>query len=215
MPNENFLEELEFFLPTSGLAKRLFSAVEEVSSRELQNALKDREQVEDDDYLNNLPPEEIEPVAAIASPVSEQLSGRGKPVSQGPEQRFIAEELYHHLAFLARNPSDKEHRRLSIKENVAYDMGAILGLPKQEPLLMELANEFSKWLNRAGHFTTGWGNIILAEENHFYLEAFELQEDDAVSSKQRTLIPRLAESKRRASTAPQAKGVGKSGGNDW
>lgn len=210
MQNNNFLEEMRFFFPSAGLTRSLFAAVEAVRLKDQIRVREDREQVEDvdDDYLKNLPPEEVSEVASAASPASGRVSEQEEALLQ---QRFIAEELYHHLAFLARSPQAREGRSLPVRDAVANGMRSVLGLPQQEALLTELADEFASWLNEVGQFTTGWGNITLAEGNRLYLEELLPREGGAAIPSRRVFIPHVPSSRKRVRRQRKAGVAGSSG----
>jgi hypothetical protein len=198
---ENFLEEMRFFSPTPELTKNLFAAIAAVRLSDQIRAREDKEQAEDveDDYLKNLPPDGTAEANSASPPLS--APEQDEILFQ---QRFIAEELYHHLAFLARGQPAKSGRPLRMKEAVADGMGNVLGLPQEEPLLGELANEFNSWLSELGQFTTGWGNIILADGNRLYLEERHPLEREAGVLSKRVLIPRQSSSRERAGRKRQA-----------
>lgn len=182
---DNFLEEVRFFLPSPGLTKALVAAVEAVRRRDHLSAFEDREQVEDvdDDYWQHLPQDEPARVSSEATPESDEEE-------VFLQRRFIAEEVYHHLAFLSRSPPAKRGQSVAIREAVGGDLSSALGLPREEPLLGRLADEFTGWLNELGQFTAGWGNIILADGNRIYLEELRPPESDASDRPKRVLIPR-------------------------
>jgi hypothetical protein len=200
---ENFLEEMRFFLPSSRLTKELFVAIEVVRRSDQIRAREDREQTEDvnDEYLNYRPPVETDiDAAALSAPAPEHEEMLG-------QRRFIAEELYHHLAFVSRSPPAKNPRPLHIREVVTHGMANALGLPQEEPLLSELAGEFIGWLSEQGEFITGWGKIILAEGDSFYLQEIPTPERDTPS--ERVFIPRP--SRPRAGQRRSVGGGGKAG----
>jgi hypothetical protein len=192
---ENFLEEVRFFLPSPELTKSLFAAVAAVRLSDQIRAREDRDQTQDvgDDYLQNLPPDE---------PAEASLNSPLPLVSEEEEilfqRRFIAEELYHHLAFLSRSPMSKRGLSLPIRESVVRDMSNVLGLPQEERLLLRLADEFTSWLSELGQFTAGWGNIILAHGNQIYLEELHPAESNVVAPPKRVFIPRASVSGERS-----------------
>jgi hypothetical protein len=204
MPDNNFLEDMRFFLPSARLTKSLFEVVEAVHRADLLRVSEDRDQVEDvdaeslEEYLKNLPPEEA---SLVASPVSDSKLAQEDIHLQ---QRFIAEELYHHLAFLARGNSAKEGT-LPIENVVASGMASVLGISPQEFLLVELADEFARWLRSEGQFTTGWGNITFVEGNRLCLEDLLPHQDEAVLAANRMLIPHSSRSRRRTKRQDEAK----------
>jgi hypothetical protein len=200
---DNFLEEVRFFLPSPGLTEALVAAVEAVRISDQIRAREDREQTEDvdEDYLRNLPPDE----PAQVSPATPHGSEEEEVFLQ---RRFIAEELYHHLAFLSRSPPAKRGHPLPIREAVAGDMGNVLGLSRDAPLLGRLADEFTGWLRELGQFTAGWGNIVLGEGNRIYLEELRPPESDAAERPKRMFVPqptgrRARDGRRRVSAGRQ------------
>jgi hypothetical protein len=210
MKHDNFLEELRFFSPSQELTKSLFKAIDVTHFHDQVRASEDRDQAEDvgDDYLRNLPKEEIAEANVVASVASERASEQEETFLR---QRFIAEELYYHLAFLARSPQAKSGKSLPIGEAVAHDMGNVLGLSQQESLLGKLADEFTVWLSEAGQHTTGWGNIILAEGNRLYLEEFQPGKGDAAVPKKRVFVPHSSRKQERAARKLEARRASKVG----
>jgi hypothetical protein len=191
--SENFLGELRFFLPSPELTRGLFAAVEAARRSDQIRAREDREQTEDveDDYLKALPPDEVSDEGAATAPAS----GQEEIFLQ---RRFIAEELYHHLAFLSRSPPARHGRALSLREAVAHGMADVFGLARDEPLLARLAGEFYEWLGGLGQFTTGWGNIIPADGERLYLEELRQPDGAAVAPPRRVSIHGPSPSRERA-----------------
>lgn len=192
---EDLLEGDSFFFPTPELTESLFAAVARVRRNDQISASEDREQAEDvdGDYINNLPPGVAVGVNSASPPKAgaedEELYIR---------RRFIAEELYHHLAFLCRSPPAKRGQPLPTGEAVAHGMGDVLGLPQDEPLLGRLEGEFNDWLGKLGQFPAGWGKIILAKGRQIYLVERHPAEREAVNPPRRVFIPRPSNSRQRA-----------------
>jgi hypothetical protein len=204
---EDFLEGESFFFPTPELTKSLFAAVAWVRRSDQISASEDREQAEnvDGDYVNNLSPV----VAAGVNSASPPKAG-AEDEELYIRQRFIAEELYHHLAFLCRSPPAKRGNSLPTREAVAHGMGDVLGLPQDDPLLGRLEGEFNEWLGKLGQFPAGWGKIILAEGRQIYLVERDPAERDAVNPPRRVFIPRQPDPRERAGRRRAAGGGKKS-----
>lgn len=202
---DNFLEEVCFFLPSPDLTKSLVAAVEAVRLRDQIRAREDREQTEDvdEEYVRNLPPDEPARVGSAPPHGSEEQE-------VFLQRRFIAEELYYHLAFLSRSPPAKRGLPLPIGDCVARDMGRVLGLSEEEPLLGRLAAEFTSWLSESGQFTAGWGNIVLANGGRIYLEELRPPESEAAAPVKRVFIPRPAARSERSGRR-RASGEGEDG----
>jgi hypothetical protein len=174
------LEEMRFFSPSASLARRLFVAVEAARAEAIRRVMEDEEQVE----------REEEDELDISAPAAVAASG-SVPAEEATvlQQRLLAEELYYHLAFLAGSQQAKSGAPLPIRESVVSGMANVVGLPEQEVLLAELADEFTGWITELGQVTTGWGNIILAERGRIYLEELLPHGEGAEVPGKRVLIP--------------------------
>lgn len=206
--SDRFVDEVRFFLPSPGLTKALFAEVEAVRRNDQIRVSEDREQAEvaDDDYMQNITPDGSAQAGIYESQGSEEAVFL--------QQRFIAEELYHHLAFFSRSPPAKRGHPLPIVDMVAHGMGDVLGLPREGPLLRRLADEFKGWLSEFGQFTAGWGTILLADGNRIYLEEIHPPEVETAARPRRVFIPRqdhVGERDRRRRESGEGKGRRESG----
>jgi hypothetical protein len=139
-------EEMRCFSPSAALARRLFAAVEAARAEAIRRAMEDEEQVEreEEDELDITMPAAV---SASGSVLTEEATVL--------QQRLLAEELYYHLAFLAGSQQAKSGAPLPIRESGVSGMANVLGLPEQEVLLSELADEFTGWITKLGQVTTG------------------------------------------------------------
>lgn len=174
-----YLEEMRFFSPSAPLAGQLFAAVEAARAEAIRGVVEDEEQVEREE-------EDGVDITASSAETSGQVSAEEATVLQ---QRLLAEELYYHLAFLAGSQQAKSGVPLPIRESIVSGMANALGLPEQEVLLAELADEFTGWITELGQVNTGWGNMILAERGRIYLEELLPHGVGAEVPGKRVLIP--------------------------
>lgn len=182
--NLGFLEEQKFYSPSPKVVQRLFGAMENARDRDLQRIMSDSRQVEEDgddigDSEIAFPEEMMEDAAFISNSVSREEK------TLYLRQRLVVEELYHHLAFIARSPAAREGNALPLREIVSSGMGRILGIPNEEALLRELANEFVGWLKARGQFVAGWGTATYAEGDNVYLAVSPRRTERAASRGER------------------------------
>jgi len=186
----SLMEGVRFFAPTIELTEEIMLKVEQERSGQLEKIRQDPSQVEE------ISGDEVEAsgnlsttsmfssgLATIRKVYSEFVSKvRGGSETQA-WQRMISEEFYHHLTFLADSPQVQANKPFFMQKVVARSMGNLLGLSREDELLTRLAEEFARWLkDEGGEFTAGWGRIILADEDGFYLEKLVLSEDEETIS---------------------------------
>jgi hypothetical protein len=185
--------ESDIFFPVSApLTKRLALRVEEERDRCLEESRQDPTQIEDatpeeaEEWERAMQPKLVYSIAIEARKFWQTVSGlftdsatqHKENVQVGAWQKLITKELYYHLAFLAAGPQAQKNEPFSIANVVTSSMGNLLGLDKTEPLLAELAQEFSAWLKETGEFQAGWGSIRQAGNDGFYLEMLAAGENE-------------------------------------
>lgn len=158
------MEGVRFFAPTIELTEQLMLRVEQERNKELVKIRQD--------------PSQIEKISAEEAVTSGFLSQAGDDGNPRAWQRMIAQEFYHHLTFLTDSQLVEAKKPFSMQKVVARSMGNLLGLSREEELLRNLAEQFSSWLSDEGEFIAGWGRIILADNDRFYLEKFLTAEDE-------------------------------------
>jgi len=185
------MEGVRFFAPTIELTEQLMLRVEQERNKALEKIRQDPSQIEEISAEETAPSSTLETLSGLvlsgmaeikklSSGFLSQTRGDSNPRAW---QRMIAQEFYHHLTFLADSPLVEANKPFSMQKVVARSMGNLLGLSREDELLTKLAEQFARWLtDEGGEFTAGWGRIILADKDRFYLEKFLLAEDEETIS---------------------------------
>jgi hypothetical protein len=159
-----FIENHRFFFPSEPLAESLLEEMKNIEINHLKQIQNDPEQIE-----------AVERSKEDLSPSQEKKDHHSVEEKIHFLIRLIAEELYYHLALLARSPFAKGDNAIPIRAAIIPGMGNMLGIPEDSQLLAKLASEFTEWINERGEFTAGWGSILLGKDNTVYLREVEIE----------------------------------------
>ena len=152
-----------FYRPSESLTTRICDRIDSLEAEAISGIeVKYRSDLEE---ANSLPDDDAD---LSASSQAEMII----------QQRLIAEELDGCMVDAAENEAARTGEKISIQRVVTQGMSDALGLESNDPLLSELANEFQSWLDEAGCYTAGWGNIISAQAGYMYLAAFPVAEKE-------------------------------------
>lgn len=165
---KEYLESIKFFLASDDLIKAFFIAINDARNED------ERINQEDEEQIAKEIPELEERVAAVEKQGihNDNLENNyGEEAEISNLKRFISDQLYFHLGFLAKGVSAIRGDSFDIREVICEEMSRILGLSQEEKILDELASQFIRWLEEYGKVNIGWGEILYADGDKMYLSS--------------------------------------------
>ncbi len=95
------------------------------------------------------------------------------------QQKLFGEQVYLYLANLSKTPEANKGKGLNLETEINEWFGKSIGLAnesKDKEILLDLADDFNKWIENQETFLTDWGKINSVGNKNVVLERFNKED---------------------------------------